>query len=92
MIRIFSIISLILIGIIFLYVADDMPYFGNLENPTNNRVYLRYVEKSLEETGTPNMVTAILANYRGYDTLGETTVIFTAGMAIILLFQRWRNG
>jgi multicomponent Na+:H+ antiporter subunit B len=41
----------------------------------------------MEETATPNMVTSILADYRGYDTLGETTVIFTAGMACILLLR-----
>jgi multicomponent Na+:H+ antiporter subunit B len=91
MIKIFSIISLILVGIIFLYVAEDMPDFGKPENPTNLHVSPRYIEKSMEETGSPNIVTAVLASYRGYDTLGETTVIFTAGMAAILLFQRWEN-
>lgn len=91
MIRIFSIIFLVLVGIIFLYVAEDMPDFGHPENPTNLHVSPRYIEKSMEETGVPNMVTAVLASYRGYDTLGETTVIFTAGMAATLLFQRWKN-
>ncbi len=91
MIRIFSIVSLILVGIVFIYVVDDMPDFGDPKNPTNNEIYERYVNKSFEETGAPNMVTAILASYRGYDTLGETTVIFTAGMAIILLFKRWKD-
>ena len=92
MIRIYSIISLILIGMIFIYVADEMPAFGSPDNPINNRVYDRYAERSFEETGVPNIVTAILADYRGYDTLGETTVIFTAGMSLMLLFSRWRNG
>lgn len=91
MIRIFSIISLILVGMVLVYVAEDMPDFGDPENPTNNHIYRRYVDKSLEETGAPNVVTAVLASYRGYDTLGETTVIFTAGMAAILLFQRWKD-
>jgi len=88
-IRIFSIISLCLVGIIFFYVAEDMPDLGDPNNPTNIHVSPRYIEKSMEETGTPNMVTAVLASYRGYDTLGETTVIFTAAMAAILLFQKW---
>ncbi len=51
-------------------------------------VPLRWETKCEEEIGTPNMVTAGLADYRGYDTLGETTVIFTAGVAVILLLRR----
>lgn len=49
---------------------------------------VRYIEKGHEETEVPNMVTYILADYRGYDTLGEVTVIFTAGVAVILLLRR----
>jgi multicomponent Na+:H+ antiporter subunit B len=45
----------------------------------------------MEHTHTPNVVTSVLADYRGYDTLGETTVIFTAGMACILLLRRGRK-
>lgn len=52
----------------------------------------RYIEKSREETGSPNFVTAVLADYRGYDTLGETTVIFTAGLATVLLLRTTRLG
>ena len=47
-----------------------------------------YVSRSLTETGIPNVVTSVLASYRGYDTLGETTVIFTAGIAVFLLLKR----
>jgi multicomponent Na+:H+ antiporter subunit B len=49
---------------------------------------VRWIEKGLKETGVPNMVTYGLADYRGYDTLGETTVIFTAGVSVILLMRR----
>jgi hypothetical protein len=49
---------------------------------------IRYVEEGEHETEVPNMVTYILADYRGYDTLGETTVIFTAGISVILLLRR----
>ena len=49
---------------------------------------IRYMEEGEEETEVPNMVTYILADYRGYDTLGETTVIFTAGVSVILLLRR----
>ena len=47
-----------------------------------------YLARSLHETGIPNVVTSVLASYRGYDTLGETTVIFTAGIAVFLLLKR----
>ena len=50
---------------------------------------VRYEERVEEECGVPNMVTAVLADYRGYDTLGETTVIFTACVAVILLLRRY---
>ena len=49
---------------------------------------VRWEERCEEEIGVPNMVTAGLADYRGYDTLGETTVIFTAGVSVILLLRR----
>ena len=49
---------------------------------------VRWIEKGEEETGVPNMVTYGLADYRGYDTLGETSVIFTAGVSVILLLRR----
>ncbi len=47
-----------------------------------------YLARSLSETGIPNVVTSVLASYRGYDTLGETTVIFTAGIAVFLLLKK----
>jgi len=50
-----------------------------------------YIEKAVEETGTANMVTAVLADYRGYDTLGEKPVIFTAGLAAVLLLRASRK-
>lgn len=49
---------------------------------------VRYIEEGHHETEVPNMVTYILADYRGYDTLGEVTVIFTAGVGVILLLRR----
>ena len=51
----------------------------------------RYIEQGQAETGVPNLVTAVLASYRGYDTLGELTVIFTAGVGILLLLGHKRK-
>lgn len=73
---------------ILIYGTLDMPDFGDAEAPAQVHVADRYIEKSYKETGERNFVSAVLANYRGYDTLGETTVIFTAGISIILLLRR----
>jgi multicomponent Na+:H+ antiporter subunit B len=48
----------------------------------------RYLQEGPKETGVPNVVTAVLASYRGYDTLGETVVVFTAGAGVIALLRR----
>lgn len=65
-----------------------MPAFGDPGAPAHHHVAPRYIEMAYTETGVKNMVTAILANYRGYDTLGELTVIFTAVAAVISLVGR----
>jgi multicomponent Na+:H+ antiporter subunit B len=76
-----------------LYGVADMPAFGDPEAPANKHVIPRYLEDSKEEIGVPNVVTSILASYRGYDTLGETGVIFTAGVAVMSLLGGtfWRR-
>ena len=51
----------------------------------------RYLKEGPRETGIPNIVTAVLAGYRGYDTLGETFVVFTAGVGVIALLRRRRK-
>jgi len=76
---------------VLLYAEGDLPDYGDIEAPANLHVSQYYIQKSLEETDTPNMVTAILADYRGYDTLGETVVIFTAGVACVLLLMRRKS-
>jgi len=55
-------------------------------------VVQHHLADSLRETGVPNVVTSVLASYRGYDTLGETTVVFTAGAGVIALLRRRRRG
>jgi len=50
-----------------------------------------YLERAVVETNVPNIVTAILADYRGFDTLGETIVIFTAGIGVLLLLKGLRR-
>ena len=67
------------------YGTYDIPSFGDPMSPAQQHVKPRYIERSIEETGVANTVTAVLASYRGYDTLGEVTVIFTAGIGVMLL-------
>ena len=86
--KIMSLVLVIVTGVVLVYGTIDMPEFGDPEAPTNQHVSPRYIEETHHDTGINNMVTAVLASYRGYDTLGETTVIFTAGVSVILLLRR----
>ena len=72
-------------GAALIYGTLDMPHFGDPDAPAHQHVAPRYLEKSQEEIGIPNVVTGVLASYRGYDTLGELTVIFTAGVGVLAL-------
>jgi multicomponent Na+:H+ antiporter subunit B len=72
---------------VYFYTAVGLPLIGDANSAPNTHVSPRYIEKSYEETASPNMVTATLADYRGYDTLGETTVIFIAGIATVMILR-----
>jgi multicomponent Na+:H+ antiporter subunit B len=80
--------AVIATGALLIYATAEMPDWGDPNSPASTHVSPRYIEQADEETHTPNMVTAVLADYRGYDTMGETTVIFAAGVACILLLRR----
>jgi multicomponent Na+:H+ antiporter subunit B len=75
-------------GIILTLAVIYMPKFGYPDAPAHLHVAPRYIARTYEETGVTNMVTAIVVDYRGYDTLGELTVIFTAGAAVLSLLGR----
>jgi multicomponent Na+:H+ antiporter subunit B len=72
-------------GALLVYGTSDLPRMGDASAPAHHHVAPRYIEDSQRETGIPNIVTSVLASYRGYDTLGETTVIFTAGVTVMAL-------
>lgn len=72
-------------GALLIYGTSDLPRMGDEAAPAHHHVAPRYIEDSPREIGIPNIVTSVLASYRGYDTLGETTVILTAGVAVIAL-------
>ena len=73
---------------LMIYATSGLPGRGDPQAPASTHVSPYYIERSVEDTETPNIVTAVLVDYRGYDTLGETIVIFTAGLACILLLMR----
>lgn len=73
-------------GAALVYATVDMPHFGEADTPVQTHpLRAHYLENSREEIGIPNIVTAVLASYRGFDTLGEVVVIFTAGTAVFML-------
>lgn len=75
-------------GGILVYGTSQIPPFGDPSDPAHHHVAPYYVEESLEDTEIPNIVTSVLASYRGYDTMGETTVVFTALVGVLLLLSR----
>ena len=86
-----ALLGLPLLGLLLLYAAEDFPSFGNPESRASVHVSPEYLQNSLKETDTPNVVTAVLMDYRAFDTLIETAVIFTAGIACALLLRRNRE-
>jgi len=70
-----------------IYGTVDMPHFGAPDTPAQTHVGPDYLERIPKEIDVPNAVTAILASYRGYDTLGETAVVFTAGIGVLMLMS-----
>ncbi len=78
-------------GVALVYGTLELPAFSDASAPIHTHVAPRYLKEVMQETGVPNVVTAVLASYRGYDTLGETTVVFTAGVGVIALLRRKRR-
>lgn len=77
-------------GLLLILGSADMPAIGDPASPASVHVSPRYIEHSYGETNVPNMVTAVLADYRSFDTLGEVTVVFTAAMAVLLILRTGR--
>lgn len=87
----FALLGLPVLGLLLLYAAEDLPKFRDPASPASVHVSPDYLRNSLEDTETPNVVTAVLMDYRAFDTLIETAVIFTAGVACVLLLGRKRE-
>ena len=85
--QILPLFVVVLTGALLMYGTLDMPNFGAADTPAQTHVGPDYFERIPKEIDVPNAVTAILASYRGYDTLGETVVVFTAGIGVLLLMS-----
>ena len=79
---------------LLLSTASHLPPFGNPDNPVNNEVSRRYIEKGQEETGAVNIVAGMILDYRAFDTLGESNVLFIAACSVLILLRisRDKNG
>ncbi|MDA7545774.1 DUF4040 domain-containing protein [Alphaproteobacteria bacterium] len=80
-------LSCIILGAILIWCSYDLPQIGLVSSPIHQHVAPDYILGSRNDIGIPNIVTSVLASYRGYDTFGETIVVFTAGIAVLVLLQ-----
>ena len=81
----------IAVGGVLVYGTLALPEFSDPQAPIHQHVVPRYLNDIQHEVDVPNVVTAVLASYRGYDTLGETTVVFTAGAGVVALLRQRRR-
>jgi len=80
-----ALLAAVFTGAVLIVGTLDMPRYGDPDAPIHHYMAPRFMEESPLEIGIPNEVTSVLASYRGYDTWGETTVIFTAAIGVLLL-------
>ena len=83
-----ALVMVVITGAILIYGTLDIPFYGDPSAPIHHHVVPRYLLDSSTETGLPNVVTSVLASYRGYDTLGEVYVIFTAAAGVLAILGR----
>jgi len=80
------------VAVMLVLGSESLPPFGSADTPVNqSAVSNYYIKETIPETGIPNVVTSVLASYRGYDTLGETTVVFIAGIGVLTLLRGRRK-
>jgi len=83
-------VAVAVVGLL-VYGTWGLPEFSDPNAPIHKHVAPRYLNEMKNEVDVPNVVTAVLASYRGYDTLGEVTVVFTAGAGVLALLRRRRK-
>lgn len=92
MYRVFCVLFCIFLVVMLLEGVSCLPTFGDADNPTNNEVAARYIESGLQETGAVNIVTGMILDYRAFDTLGESHVLFIAACTVLILLRKGGSG
>lgn len=88
--RLYPVLAVVLCALfsmILILTVSYLPRYGQEVAPVNNEVSERYIEKGLEETGAVNIVAGMILDYRAFDTLGESHVLFTALCAVMILLM-----
>jgi multisubunit Na+/H+ antiporter MnhB subunit len=83
-----AVISFTIIAVFFVFSALMLHPFGN---PNNSNMDDEIITNAQNETGTNNGVTSVVFDYRGFDTLGEATILFTAVAGVIMIFRRLKE-
>ena len=85
--QLFPVLTCFVLGGILIWCSYDLPEIGLVSSPIHQHIVPDYILGSRDDIGIPNIVTSVLASYRGYDTFGETIVVFTAGVAVLALLK-----
>lgn len=86
-----ALVLLIGLSLVMLLAIAELPLYGCPKTPVQNYVAERYISEALEDTGALNMVASIVIDYRAYDTLIETTVLFTSIIAVFLVLKKGKD-
>ena len=89
--KIIAFVAVALFGVVLFYGTTGFPPWGDPQSPAATHLSPYFIEHTMEDTAVPNIVTSVLADYRGYDTMFETTVIFSAGVACLFLLRVFRR-
>ena len=84
---IMSVVMCVGIIALLLTTAANLPPYGDPDNPVNNEVSAHYLEKGQTETGAVNIVAGMILDYRAFDTLGESNVLFIAAVTVLVLLR-----
>ncbi|MDO3378309.1 hydrogen gas-evolving membrane-bound hydrogenase subunit E [Geoalkalibacter halelectricus] len=89
--KLLALAATLLTGALLLYGTADFPAWGDPQSPASTHVSAGYIETAVQETHTPNLVAAVLGDYRAYDTMFELVVIYCAGIGVVGVLRRVRE-
>ena len=76
------------VGVLLLVASLELPDWSDPASPASSHLSPYYIKESIKQTSVPNLVSSVLADYRGYDTMFETVVIFCAGITVLTILRR----